>query len=171
MNTVLKTILVCSFAALLAIPVSAQGIVSFSAASVANNSLQLDFTAGEAVSGSFSGESIALFTGSSSQSDFMPVSAEPTETGVPRFFRLAQNYPNPFNPSTTIQFDLPVTADVRLDVYNVIGVRVATLVNNHMQAGSHQLQFNASSLASGIYIYRLIANGAVIDTKKMTLVK
>ena len=64
-------------------------------------------------------------------------------------------YPNPFNPSTTIGFQLPESAVVRLDVFTVSGQRVATLVNTELASGSHQVTFNATGLASGIYIYRL----------------
>tara|TARA_R110002126_G_scaffold200584_4_gene348180 strand:+ start:14491 stop:17628 length:3138 start_codon:yes stop_codon:yes gene_type:complete len=86
-------------------------------------------------------------------------------------FRLNQNYPNPFNPSTTISFDLPNAADVTLSVYNVLGQRVATLLNNKKYtSGSHTLSFNATNLASGVYIYRLEA-GAFTSLKRMTLIK
>jgi hypothetical protein len=86
-------------------------------------------------------------------------------------FKLNQNYPNPFNPSTTISFNLPNAADVRLTVYNVLGQRVATLLNNvKYTSGSHTLSFDASNLASGIYIYRLEA-GTFTSQKRMTLIK
>lgn len=86
-------------------------------------------------------------------------------------FRLNQNYPNPFNPSTTISFNLPNAADVTLSVYNVLGQRVATLLNNRKYtSGSHTLSFDASNLASGIYIYRIQA-GSYTSQKRMTLIK
>ncbi len=90
--------------------------------------------------------------------------------GVPVALKLKQNYPNPFNPSTTIGFDLPEKARVRIDVFNVTGQKVATIVNNTLHAGSHALQFDASELSSGTYIYRIQA-GNYTETRKMILIK
>jgi hypothetical protein len=90
---------------------------------------------------------------------------------LPNTFKLNQNYPNPFNPTTTIAFELPVTSNVKLNVYNAIGQHVATLVNGKpMSAGVHAVGFNASGLASGLYIYRLEA-GDFMQTRSMMLVK
>lgn len=85
-------------------------------------------------------------------------------------YHLAQNYPNPFNPSTTIEYNLIKSGLVSLKVYDVIGREVATLVNEVQTAGVKSLQFDASSLPSGIYIYKISA-GDFSDTKKMILVK
>ncbi len=85
-------------------------------------------------------------------------------------FELDQNYPNPFNPTTTINFTLGASSNVRLEVYNLLGQKVATIANGLLLAGSHTYQFDASKLASGIYIYRLEA-GHFIETKKMILMK
>lgn len=85
-------------------------------------------------------------------------------------FALAQNYPNPFNPSTKIQFSVPTTGNVKLNVYNSLGQEVATLVNEVKSAGNYTANFNASSLPSGIYMYSLTTNGQTI-TKKMMLIK
>ncbi|MCE1165116.1 MAG: T9SS type A sorting domain-containing protein, partial [Bacteroidetes bacterium] len=92
------------------------------------------------------------------------------ETGVAESFKLSQNYPNPFNPSTAINFSLAKSGFVTLKVYNSLGKEVATLINENMTAGSHEVTYNASELNSGIYFYRLTANG-MTDTKKMMLVK
>lgn len=89
---------------------------------------------------------------------------------IPTNFELQQNYPNPFNPSSNIRFGLPESGEVRLDVYNMLGQRVATLVNQKMQAGWHSVTFDASGLSSGTYIYR-ITSGDFVQTKKMMLIK
>jgi Secretion system C-terminal sorting domain/CARDB/Carboxypeptidase regulatory-like domain len=97
-----------------------------------------------------------------------------TETGsdsdIPEVYALHQNYPNPFNPSTDIRFDLVENQMVRLSVFDLLGREVATLIKEHMAAGTHSVQFEASSLASGIYFYRIEA-GAFVDMKKMILIK
>ncbi|MBP3193230.1 N-acetylmuramoyl-L-alanine amidase [Natronogracilivirgula saccharolytica] len=89
---------------------------------------------------------------------------------APAEFQLKQNYPNPFNPDTQIRFDLPEDADVRLVVYDVTGQRITTLVNEQMSAGSHTVRFDASGLASGVYIYRIVA-GDFVQSRQMTFVK
>ena len=92
----------------------------------------------------------------------------------PKEFSLSQNYPNPFNPSTVIKYSVPESGMVTLKVYDILGNTVTTLVNNYKSAGNYQAVFNAdaagNSLASGIYLYRLVAGKEVI-TKKMMLVK
>jgi len=98
-----------------------------------------------------------------------PSSIDPGDT-LPTAFALDQNYPNPFNPTTTIRYDLPESAEVRLEVYNVMGQRVAVLVNAGQTAGSHSVSFDASNLASGVYHYRLQSGNEVL-TRKMTLIK
>ena len=89
---------------------------------------------------------------------------------VPKDFGLEQNYPNPFNPATTIRYDLPRGATVLLEVFNAAGQRVAVLVDDSMPAGVHQVSFDARSLASGAYFYRLQA-GDFQETRKMILVR
>ncbi len=98
--------------------------------------------------------------------------AVPTGSEVERAyeFSLNQNYPNPFNPATKIQFTLPETMEVRLDVYNIAGQRVATLVNEQREAGAHTVEFDGTRVASGVYIYRITA-GSFVQTRKMTLIK
>ncbi len=89
---------------------------------------------------------------------------------LPSEFQLSQNYPNPFNPTTNIEFALPQTAQVRLAVYDLLGRRVALLVDGSLTAGQHRVSFEASNLPSGMYLYRLSTpTGAV--TKKMVLLK
>jgi len=92
------------------------------------------------------------------------------KSGAPKFFGLAQNYPNPFNPSTTVAYSLKNTGKVRLSVFDIMGKEVAVLVDGTQAAGSHQIQFNAINLTTGLYFYKLQTATQVI-TKKMTLVK
>ncbi len=89
---------------------------------------------------------------------------------LPKEVRLHNNYPNPFNPTTRIAFDLPRESHVTLEVYSILGERVALLVDEMRAAGYHQLQFDASGLASGVYLYRLTANDVTL-MKKMVLMK
>jgi hypothetical protein len=97
-------------------------------------------------------------------------STEPVSTNRPKEFKLEQNYPNPFNPTTTIQFAVPSVSDVKLDVFNILGQKVASLINRRMEAGLHTVNFNATNLSSGVYFYRL-QSGSFVQTKKMMLIK
>jgi len=83
---------------------------------------------------------------------------------------IAQNYPNPFNPTTNIRFALTERKEVKVEVYDRIGRKISTLIDNELNRGFHTVQFDGSSLASGIYFYRIVTNQAVI-TRKMALVK
>jgi hypothetical protein len=89
---------------------------------------------------------------------------------VPEKFELSQNYPNPFNPSTTINVSIPNESEVTLKIYDISGRETASLIDGTLKAGNYKYNFNASSLSSGIYFYKLSANG-FSDTKKMILVK
>ena len=88
---------------------------------------------------------------------------------LPRAFALYQNYPNPFNPSTTIRYGLPERSYVTLIVYNALGQQVTTLVQGEQEAGHHEVAFDARTLASGMYLYRLTA-GSFVQTRKLLLV-
>lgn len=85
-------------------------------------------------------------------------------------YKLEQNYPNPFNPSTQINYNVGERGLVNLKVYNILGIKVATLVNGYKPAGSHRVTFNAKNLSSGVYIYNLSVNN-FIQTRKMILEK
>jgi hypothetical protein len=89
---------------------------------------------------------------------------------TPVSFYLNQNYPNPFNPSTTINYGLMKTGQVKLDIYNILGEKVASLVDGVQNAGSHQLVWSPVNLASGVYLYRLETEGFV-QTKKLILIR
>ncbi|MBH10930.1 MAG: hypothetical protein CMG74_11385 [Candidatus Marinimicrobia bacterium] len=94
---------------------------------------------------------------------------------LPKVFNLKQNYPNPFNPHTSIEFTVPVTSDIRLEIYNVMGQKINTLVNKETTAGLYRVQWNGTdingvSVSTGMYFYRLEADG-FSSTKKMLLIK
>ncbi|RMD49202.1 MAG: T9SS C-terminal target domain-containing protein, partial [Ignavibacteria bacterium] len=95
-------------------------------------------------------------------------------TEIPKDYNLSQNYPNPFNPTTTIEFDLPEPGRVHLVLYNILGQKVATLINDIRKEGSYRYLLDASKinggLASGVYIYRFVAN-KFVSTKKLVLLK
>ena len=98
------------------------------------------------------------------------VTSNEEENNLVQEYKLFQNYPNPFNPSTTINFTLPQVSDVSLQVFDIQGRLVSTLVEGELQAGYYSKVFNASSLATGIYSYRLVVGSKVI-VRKLTLIK
>ena len=89
---------------------------------------------------------------------------------IPVKFDLKQNYPNPFNPRTMISYQLPMTNEVELSIYNLLGQKVITLVSERQKAGHHQVEWNASGFASGVYYYQLVA-GEFREVKKMILLR
>ncbi len=99
-----------------------------------------------------------------------PTGIERTDNVIPEVFSLDQNYPNPFNPSTSIRYSIPTESHVTLKIYNMLGQEVATVVNETMTPGKYTATFNASRLASGVYIYRIEA-GSFTSVKKMMLLK
>ena len=88
---------------------------------------------------------------------------------VPAEFTLEQNYPNPFNPSTKIGFSVPFRAKVRLDVYDILGRRVAELINEEKPAGRYEVDFVANNLSSGVYIYQLSYSNRILSKKMLLL--
>lgn len=88
----------------------------------------------------------------------------------PTEFSLEQNFPNPFNPTTTIRFSIPEAVHIKITIFNLLGQEIAVLVDEIRESGSHSVDFNASQLNSGIYIYK-IESGSFIQTRKMTLIK
>jgi hypothetical protein len=115
------------------------------------------------------GEKGTLLTTSPGTELFTSIN-ENHEGFLPQTISLKQNYPNPFNPTTTISYQIPDAAHVTIQVFNLMGQQVATLVNTKQQAGDHQVSFNATDLASGIYFYR-INTDSYSQTKKMMLIK
>ncbi len=104
------------------------------------------------------------------QSTLTDVKNNDIDNNVPANFVLKQNYPNPFNPSTTIQYALPEKTYIELNVYNILGVKVASLVKGIQSAGNHSVTFEASNLASGLYFYELKTKNSLM-TRKMLLLK
>jgi len=102
-------------------------------------------------------------------SDMIVLSVRPPIAQQVARFSLEQNYPNPFNPTTTIRYSLPYRADVTLSVYNILGQQVARLVHENEESGEHQVRFDATGLASGVYFYRL-QSGPLTLTKKLAVI-
>ena len=96
------------------------------------------------------------------------VKTKPEE--IPTSFELAQNYPNPFNPTTKIRFSVPQRSQIKLKVFDVLGRNVSVLADGVYESGKYEVEFNASSLPSGVYFYNL-TNGSNSITKKMLLIK
>jgi len=124
----------------------------------------------------FEGKITTIFTGSNfaditNLSNYSTINAKESKNSVAQEYILTQNYPNPFNPSTSIEFEIKEDTNVKLAVYNVLGEEVAELVNGEINAGTHKVEFNATNLASGVYVYRLDAGNEFTETKKMMLMK
>jgi len=105
-----------------------------------------------------------------------PIGITPISTEIPKSYSLSQNYPNPFNPVTKIRFSLPHSGYVKLSIYDALGKEVSLLVNENLQAGVYETDFDASNIPSGVYFYRLEAVDPltalrVTETKKMVLIK
>ncbi|MCP4633652.1 MAG: T9SS type A sorting domain-containing protein [candidate division Zixibacteria bacterium] len=98
-----------------------------------------------------------------------PISVD-DEVSVPSVFELAQNYPNPFNANTNISFNLDEASNVSLEVFNILGEKVTTLIDGKLAAGEHTMSWDAAKYTSGVYMYKLSANG-VSETRRMVLLK
>jgi len=99
------------------------------------------------------------------------VEIEKWDTNLPSAFSLHQNYPNPFNPTTNIEFSIPQSEFVTLKVYNILGQEVATLVSERLSAGQYKYDWDASGLASGVYLYRLETDQGFSQTRKLILLR
>jgi hypothetical protein len=117
-----------------------------------------------------------LFTGTWGSGVFkrplseMTTGIEDKHNEIPTRFALKQNYPNPFNPSTIISYQLSVVSNVKLSVYDMLGREIAVLVESKQNAGTHQKQWNAEGLPSGVYLYRLQTE-SFTETKKLLFLK
>jgi hypothetical protein len=98
-----------------------------------------------------------------------PLAVPTAEDAVPLSVELDQNYPNPFNPATVIRFSVPARSHVTLVVFNVLGQKVAELINGDIEAGAHEVKFDAAGLGSGVYFYRLQATGYTLVNSMMVL--
>jgi hypothetical protein len=96
---------------------------------------------------------------------------EKLDSNTPKEFTLHQNYPNPFNAKTVIRWQLAVGSDVDLSIFNLLGQKVATLVEKRQNAGTYQVEWDASGFASGVYLYRIKTDIGYIETKKLILLK
>jgi hypothetical protein len=107
----------------------------------------------------------------SASSEFLNGANDIAENGdLPNNFSISQNYPNPFNPVTTIQYMLPISSDVTLEIFDILGRKVDALVDSRQQPGNHQITWNAADKPSGIYFYKISA-GDFTETKRMVLLK
>ncbi|MCK5087756.1 MAG: T9SS type A sorting domain-containing protein [Melioribacteraceae bacterium] len=106
----------------------------------------------------------------SEEGEGFPIELADVESSIPETYALYQNYPNPFNPTTLIQFSIPEAGNYKINVYSILGDKVAELVNANYSPGVYNVQFNASNLPSGIYVYQLLG-GSVNITNKMILMK
>ncbi len=152
--------------------------------------LDIDDTLTTITDSAFSGATVTKFTSTVSSLDqYIPVWEGDVKVydytsgvddddpeNLPTKFELRQNYPNPFNPTTKIEYDVAKKSHVRLDVFNVLGQRVTTLVNEEKEPGNLEVYWSGTNdggnkVASGVYFYRLTADDELIETKKMMLLK
>ena len=109
----------------------------------------------------------------SNRVDFIPITpadVDEISSQIPQTVALSQNYPNPFNPSTTINFHIPERSFTSLYIFNQLGEKISTLIEEELESGKYEVNFDASNLPSGVYFYR-ISSGNFIDAKKMLFIK
>ena len=151
------------------IPVS---IIGSSSGSMENSQYRIHGTLGEPIICMMQGREHAIRSGfwHAATAFKLATHANPPDTQIPAAFALNQNYPNPFNPATIIPFELPEEIMVRLEIYDVLGRRVAVLLDDVKPAGVHQASWDASGVAGGVYVYQLRA-GDFVQSRKLTIVK
>ncbi len=160
----------CCIAYFLSSDLKAQSGILSASGFFSNDDLSFVFSAGNPIVGEFGNSSISLVPVSVPDLVVIPTSTE-SLSEIPRVFDLSQNYPNPFNPSTIINYAVPKASDITIDVFDILGKKVASLVNQRQTAGNYSVQFNALNLASGVYIYTLRVNGKALKSEKMLLIK
>lgn len=138
-----------------------ESIFSEGDARISSTDFQINSIIGQTLIGLSGGGNYQLLTDVNNKND---------NGQLPDNYKLYDNYPNPFNPTTIIKYNLPSAKHVTLQVYNILGQLISTLVDKTQAAGSYSVSFNALNLNSGMYIYRLKA-GNYIKTKKMILIK
>jgi hypothetical protein len=114
---------------------------------------------------------IQLLPFASSLTSIHTVSVDKLDPEFPLVFQLSQNYPNPFNPITMINYQLPMNCDVELSVYNLLGQKVATLVNKNQPAGHYTVKWDATGIASGVYVYQLKTDTGFKESHKLILMR
>jgi hypothetical protein len=147
----------------------------FSQDILGNSNIMILSRVGQSIAGTSGNTTLKVKNGIASVADNLlrlkKINKEPEdEHAVIKEFRLYQNYPNPFNPSTIIKFDIPVNSFVTLKVYDILGNEIETLINEEKMTGSHEVQFDAGGLSSGIYFYTITA-GNFRSSKKIILLK
>lgn len=148
----------------------ANGVFGNGGNSISNSNYRIVSTVGQTVVGVTSNSSHIAKAGFWYQAGDIVTSVEQISNTLPKEFRLEQNYPNPFNPSTTIEFALPEQASVRLQVFDLLGREVAILVDEDLQPAAYKVVLDATGLSSGVYFYRIQAEGFV-RIKKLILLK
>lgn len=146
-------------------------LISAAGGKISSSANIMIFSVGESVIGKSSNASNIAEMGfwNVYQSDVITSVDEDEET-IPNVFKLEQNYPNPFNPSTIIKFAVPERSNVLIKIYDILGSELATLVNEELNPGWYEKDFNAAGLSSGVYLFRMEA-GNYVNTKKMILLR
>ncbi|MCL5029273.1 MAG: T9SS type A sorting domain-containing protein [Bacteroidetes bacterium] len=138
-------------------------------ANISNNNFRISSTIGQTIAGQSHGGSFYIDAGFWHSEQILTHVREIKNVGQ-KEFRLEQNYPNPFNPSTTIKYTIPIRCYVEILVFDILGRKMNTLVNELKEPGMYQILYTAKNLSSGVYFYRIQA-GDYITTKKFILVK
>jgi hypothetical protein len=171
----LNVILICTLCAFTAAEVKAQttlrtGVFATGGGMLSNGTYAAAGTMGQSVIGRSVGTTFAASAGFWGDGGVILEVEEPATIEVPAEYALMQNYPNPFNPMTTIRYGLPRKSTPTLAIFNALGQQVALLVDGEQEAGYHDVKFDASGFASGVYFYRLVA-GDFVQTRKLLLLR